>query len=183
MRTFFMRWFTLAALLLSPIGQAIPAYAAGPFSDVTPTTPYAKAIAELKADRVIGGYEDGSFKPSAQINRAELLKIILEARGETVDSRRCFPDVQDQWFARYVCTAKTAGIVSGYDDGLFRPEKPVNFVEEFRNLLYFIKNDPILVAFRNVLGESLWIRRQRKGKFCLKQIKINGAFEGRLHPT
>ncbi|OIO54688.1 hypothetical protein AUJ46_02595 [Candidatus Peregrinibacteria bacterium CG1_02_54_53] len=100
------------------------------FTDVrSGVTPYARAIEALKADGVIQGYDDGSFKPSLTINRAEFLKIILESRGGEFSGANCFPDVYDAWFAPYVCTAKEEGIVEGYPDGTFRPEQTITFVE------------------------------------------------------
>ncbi|MDD5041502.1 MAG: beta-propeller domain-containing protein [Candidatus Peribacteraceae bacterium] len=100
------------------------------FQDVRPgVTPYAAAIESLKASGVIEGYSDGTFKPSATVNRAEFLKIILESRGWSFLGQNCFPDVRDEWFASYVCAAKEEGIVSGYPDGSFKPEQTITFVE------------------------------------------------------
>jgi uncharacterized secreted protein with C-terminal beta-propeller domain len=126
-----MKWLVVLSVILGLTAGLVPVFAAGPFTDVTSSTPYATAIGTLKNKNVLQGYNDGSFKPGASVNRAELLKIILEAQGSgsAVTGAGCFPDVQNQWFARYVCFAKSEGIISGYDDGLFRPEKPVSFAE------------------------------------------------------
>lgn len=100
------------------------------FEDVYDVTPYSEAIAHLKSEGVIEGYDDGTFKPGRTLNRAEFLKIILESReGTEIDGQNCFPDVSDEWFAPYVCTAKEEGIIEGYPDGTFRPDQEINFVE------------------------------------------------------
>ncbi|MFA5799995.1 MAG: beta-propeller domain-containing protein [Candidatus Peribacteraceae bacterium] len=101
------------------------------FSDIQVTTPYRTAIETLKEKGIISGYGDGTFRPGAQVNRAEFLKIVLEGRGVfgTISISGCFPDVEKQWFARYVCQAESEGIVSGYPDGTFKPDKPISFVE------------------------------------------------------
>lgn len=100
------------------------------FTDVRPNvTPYAEAIINLQDNAILEGYRDGSFKPSSRINRAEFLKIILESRGGEFEGEDCFPDVRDEWFAKYVCTAVEEGIVEGYPNGRFSPEKAINFVE------------------------------------------------------
>lgn len=100
------------------------------FQDVRPgVTPYSAAIESLKASGVIEGYNDGTFRPSQTVNRAEFLKIILESRGKTVEGSNCFPDVRDEWFAPYICAAKEEGIVGGYLDGTFKPEQTISFVE------------------------------------------------------
>ncbi len=115
------------ALSLIP---ALPAAAAeSPFADAQASA-YTEAIAALAAKGVLKGYPDGTFRPAARINRAEFLKIILEARGMR-DSleQNCFPDVKTEWFAQYVCAAKKEGIVGGYPDGTFKPEQDIAFTE------------------------------------------------------
>ncbi len=118
-----------AAFALSLIPSQPVSAAEVPFSD-TRSSAYTQAIADLAAKGVLKGYPDGTFRPASRINRAEFLKIILEARGmrESLE-QNCFPDVKDQWFAQYVCAAKKEGIVSGYPDGTFKPEQDIAFTE------------------------------------------------------
>ncbi len=120
-----VRLSSIVALALS-LGIIAPALA---FSDVSSKTPYNRAINALQEQGVVEGYGDGSFKAAARINRAEFLKIVLESRGDIADLKNCFPDVKDQWFANYVCSAKSEEIVAGYPDGTFKPEQEINFVE------------------------------------------------------
>ena len=48
------------------------------FKDVGTTHQYQEAINRLAKDGCIKGYEDGTFKPDNNINRAETLKLILQ---------------------------------------------------------------------------------------------------------
>ena len=112
------------------------------FSDVDQTTKYSQAIEHLKNNGIVSGYPDGTFQPEKTLNRAELLKILVEpfdsAQGSTSSVQgmsNCFPDVKDEWFAKYVCYAKEKGIVSGYPDGSFQPGNEVNFVEALKMML------------------------------------------------
>ncbi len=108
------------------------------FADVNLTTNNAAAIAYLKENLIINGYPDGTFKPENSLNRAELLKILLEGSGKNPDSetyKNCFPDVKTEWFARYVCYAKENSWISGYSDGKFKPEKAVSKAEAIKMLL------------------------------------------------
>jgi len=52
--------------------------------------------------------------------------------GELADYHDCFPDVQDEWFAPYVCYGKEMGWVQGYSDGLFHPERTVSRAEALK---------------------------------------------------
>lgn len=122
------------SLFLSFTGISVFAEDFENFSDVTATTatPYEiTAIQELKTYGIVGGYSDGTFKPNANINRAEFLKIILEAMAMPIDLEggNCFKDVKDGWFAPYVCWAADSGIVGGYKDGTFKPEQNITFAE------------------------------------------------------
>lgn len=123
--------FLIVGFLVSLSGIASPRSLA--FTDVGEVTQYQEAIEYLTDQGIVDGYADGSFQPDRILNRAELLKILIEAKGEKdLDEekyRNCFSDVGEQWFAVYVCHAKEIGIVGGYSDGSFRPEQQVNFVE------------------------------------------------------
>ncbi len=99
---------------------------------------YEDAIWHVYNNGIVQGYEDGSYKPDNKINRAELLKIIVEAKYdksafEGYADQSCFDDVPaNTWFTPYVCFAKAEGIVEGYDDGAFRPDQEIIFVEALK---------------------------------------------------
>lgn len=106
---------------------------AAEFSDIDDSD-YKESIEFLQESGVIEGYDDGTFRPTTSINRAELLKIVFAALDleESAEGLGCFPDVQGEWFAPYVCKAKELGVVKGYPDDLFHPEQEVNMVETFK---------------------------------------------------
>ncbi len=108
-----------------------------PFFDITIETNHANAILKIADKGIISGYPDGSFKPELQINRAEFLKILVEATkgtGVEISGSNCFPDVKNEWFAPYICYAKARGWVGGYPDGSFQPANPVNRAEALKIL-------------------------------------------------
>lgn len=107
------------------------------YSDVSTDYKYVNAIEFMTKEGVIQGNPDGTYQPERNLNRAELLKILIEARFETefetYANSRCFPDVKKgEWFEKYVCFAKAKGIVKGYADGTFKPSREVNFVEAMK---------------------------------------------------
>jgi hypothetical protein len=109
------------------------------FSDVTRTHNAYVAITYLNESGVINGYADGSFKPDNAINRAEVLKVILQGAKATVADVTTVPfaDVPTSaWFAKFVAYAKTAGIVSGNaKDGTFTPNRQVSKAEFVKMML------------------------------------------------
>jgi len=100
------------------------------------TNQYRESIQYLYDNGVVWGYADGTFGPDREINRAEIMKIILGASVDNIGSgKNCFPDVRDEWFAKYVCYAISYGIVKGYADGTFKPSQNVSFAEALKMVL------------------------------------------------
>ncbi len=97
---------------------------------------YEGAIKYLAENKIVKGYEDGTFRPQHQINRAEFTKIIIEAvYPYQAKGSNCFSDVSNEWFAPYVCFAKTKGIISGFPDGRFRPDQNISLAEASKILV------------------------------------------------
>ncbi|MBP9770832.1 S-layer homology domain-containing protein, partial [Candidatus Gracilibacteria bacterium] len=112
------------------------------FTDIRENDNYYIASRYLSEKEVINGYTDGTFKPNQDITRAELLKIIFEGNKTPTSNpnTNCFPDVgYQEWYSKYICTAKNSKIISGYEDGNFKPNKTVNKAEALKILGEFYK--------------------------------------------
>jgi len=105
-----------------------------------------------------GILDDGYFfKPERHLTRAELVKIMVLATTGVLDDQfpaeSFFPDVDvSDWFYPYVQTAKITGLVDGYTDGLFRPERNVIRAEAMKiivNGLGLAKSSSPKVRFRD----------------------------------
>lgn len=104
-------------------------------SDVADSA-YKTAIETLLSKSVIKGYADGTFRPKNTINRAEFLKILMEAKyPKAAVGSFCFSDVTTDWYAPYVCHAKSLGIVKGYADKSFKPGSTINYAEALKMLV------------------------------------------------
>ncbi len=99
------------------------------FSDLDANHPFKTGIQYLKQAQLLEGYPDGSFKPAQNINRAEFTKILVGALTSDPKGENCFQDVRSDWYAKYVCEAKSRGLIDGYPDGTFRPAENINFSE------------------------------------------------------
>lgn len=125
----------IAVSVLIVMGASLMAKSALAFSDVSTRTSYRTAIEALADRGIIEGYADGTFHAEQTINRAEFLKIVLEGSAkvkgdvEIFEGENCFPDARKEWFAKYVCNAKNKGIIAGYPDGTFKPDRHITFVE------------------------------------------------------
>lgn len=90
--------FILAAMLLTSV-----AFAAN-FTDFGADHWAYQYVDKLVANGVINGYEDGSYRPEANVTRAELAKLISVQFGKLSD--KAYLDVtQNDWFYDYVIAA------------------------------------------------------------------------------
>lgn len=148
----FLSVLTAIGTLVTPLGLSQISFAAEPeavpFTDLYEDHEYLSSIQYLKENNIVEGYEvEGSeerlFKADYQLNRAELVKIMVEAQYSEAEINKCwedkdlknwtemhFPDVKmSDWFAKYVCVAVEKGVLDGYPDGTFKPTETVNFAE------------------------------------------------------
>ena len=66
----------LALAAVAALTAGVSAYAANPFSDVTPDDWAFQAVSDLSVQGVVEGYPDGSFKGERNMTRYELAQII-----------------------------------------------------------------------------------------------------------
>lgn len=127
----------LLALVLTLSAAAIPASAAGSFSDVTDKKT-AQNVEILKLLGVIEGNGAGQFNPYAQLTRAEFSKMVVMLIGKGNEAMRyrtvtIFPDVRaSHWAAGYINLAvrqTEPKLLAGTPDGTFQPERAITYGE------------------------------------------------------
>ncbi|MBU0727645.1 S-layer homology domain-containing protein [Patescibacteria group bacterium] len=119
-----------------------------PFPDLDSSHPFYEEIINLYKARVISGYGDGTFKADEKLTRAEFIKIALgvtncydctmatDAQKEKYKPFAPFPDVKlPAWYYYCVSIAKDLAMITGYGDGLFRPNRNISRAEAAAVLL------------------------------------------------
>ena len=99
-----------------------------PFPDTPASTQWAwREIAACSTAGVVNGYDDGLYRPDAVVSRDQMAVYIRRAMFMPEGGVRTpFPDVpSDFWAVRDIQALVGAGVVQGYDDGLYHPELPV----------------------------------------------------------
>ena len=131
------------ALLLSLTPSA---FALGGFSDVTDQET-ARNVEVLRLMGVVSGNGDGTYRPNGNLTRAQFCKMTVELQGRGEQnvryrSRTVFPDVRaTHWASGYVNLAtmaaddKTPGLMHGFPDGTFQPERPITYGEAITVLM------------------------------------------------
>lgn len=123
--------FLLAAVMASSL-LVLPAGAADVvrFSDVTDRNTV-MAVESLRLMGVLDGYSDNTFRPGAALNRAQFCKMAVYAmNGEEelglYNTVTIFPDTKPtHWASAYINMASRKGVIAGYPDGKFHPERSV----------------------------------------------------------
>ena len=99
------------------------------YSDVSVNNWFNNAVCTLSNAGIISGYPDGSFQPNGKITRAEFATIASRFFDVTVSGADAFPDISGHWARQYINEAAAIGIVTGYEDGTFRPQKLITRAE------------------------------------------------------
>ena len=77
---------------------------------------------------VVNGTDTHTFSPDMQVTRAMFVTVL--GRLFAPEAKECATDFSDvkesDWFAPYVRWASDNGIVNGYEDGTFAPNKPIS---------------------------------------------------------
>ncbi len=103
------------------------------FPDVPAGYPYATAVAEVSAQGIMTGYDDGSFRPADPVTRQQFAKMVVVALGLPVtEGDAClFTDVArssgpDPLYPdHYVAVAASNGITTGISATRFGPWRSI----------------------------------------------------------
>jgi hypothetical protein len=100
----------------------------GGFSDVRQGAWFADALEWAAGEEIVDGFKDGTFRPDGTVNRAQVVSWLWAAAGSPPAATRqsCTDVGTNAWFADALSWAVEQGIVNGYPDGTFRPDRPTN---------------------------------------------------------
>ncbi len=125
----------LAVLFAVVMALFVVGYAAD-YSDLDAKHENYDAIELLTNLNVLGGYEDGSFRPADPVQRDEMAKIVFimaTAMEDAGAGHKIFPDVSEKhWALSYISWAHSKSIVGGYEDGSFRPDANITYDEALK---------------------------------------------------
>ena len=121
------KFLSLVLALVMTMSLVTVSAGAKDFTDSTKIQ-YAEAVDVMSAVKVIDGYAEGDFRPTATLTRGAAAKIICNlilgptTAGALVADAAPYKDVPvNHTFAGYIAYCQKAGIISGYADGTFKP--------------------------------------------------------------
>ncbi len=150
-------------------------------------------VNEMGSRLIIKGIGENNFAPDRDITRAEFVSIVGRALGlRDSGAANRFSDVKESdWFCGAVSTAYEYGIISGYGDGTFKPEKAITREEAMEMIARAMKiagmdvnisdTDAVaqLAVFKDKDGVDGWAKKSAAA--CVKNDIIVGS-NGMLTP-
>ena len=98
------------------------------FSDVPSSAWYYNNVMQAAANGIVSGYPDGTFKPGNSVTRRDFAIMLTQMLGVSNDGTAVSPfiDVDDDDYGVVsIAYCKAHNIISGYDDGTFKPDATI----------------------------------------------------------
>jgi len=120
------------------------------FPDVPKNEWYAQYVTTAKNKSIVGGYPDGTFKPTQEVNRAEFIKMAMSALPffnttpkEKSIALEQYADVYDLWYTTYVSAGLQLGFLNKTSE--LKPTAPMqrqDAVEIVYRISKYLKDNP-----------------------------------------
>ncbi|MFH0886755.1 MAG: S-layer homology domain-containing protein, partial [bacterium] len=135
---------------------------------------------------IIDGYPDGTFRPQGTVSRAELVTVLVRAKGGQASgySNSSFKDVPPgNWAASYIDQGVSAGWIKGYPGGKFKPFTKLNREEGVTAMARFAELTPPPFGTPDPfpdIGENHWAYPYIASA---KQAGMLGYISGNFNPS
>ena len=126
----------VGAAYANPYGQGRIAIITEPFTDINTTNWFYDDVMAAVDLKLISGVTSTTFAPNSDFTRAMLATLIYRLEGSpSVAFSNEFSDVKEtDWYASAVSWAAKNGLVKGYEDKTFAPNKAISREEMFTML-------------------------------------------------
>jgi parallel beta-helix repeat protein len=149
-------------------------------------------VEALAAKRIVQGSGQQMFHPDESLTRAELAALLVRTLGlsgsEIHAGSGAFTDINGkEWYTRDVKAAAEAGIVTGYEDGTFRPQAGITRQELavmlHRAIGFAGAREQSLVLEKNFLDDQVIAPWAQESVAAAASYKLmDGISEGRFAP-
>ena len=143
-------------------------------------------VNDMASRMIISGIDSDNYDPNREITRAEFSTILIRSLGlKGGKGSNYFKDVKDaDWFSTYVKAAYKEGIVTGYEDGNYKPndkitrEQAMVMISKTMNItgldVQITDNDKKMfeTKYSDINSSSIWARDSIER--CLKAGIVSG---------
>ena len=167
------------------------------FADLTDSDKIAnqEAVSLMVDLGIIEGKPDGSYDPSATVDRATMAKLITMLLMGDVDqsafegTKTDLTDIDSSWAEGYIKFCYSNGIITGDGQGHFFPTEPVTVVQAAKMLLVAVgydaadrgyTNDPnwSVNIMRDAQSTTEWSRTENNGDVTYKTGSVRSLTKG-----
>lgn len=147
------------------------------FNDLSSTHWAAPYIARTIGANWMNGFPDATFRPDDATTRAQVAKILVQAKGYSVAGIKTstFTDVASaHWGHPYIEAAAKNYLITGYPDGTFKPNAPITRAEAAALIYRALVGKDLLVKSSTVdqITYEKHRRFQLSGPFSIHILKI-----------
>lgn len=132
------------------------------------------AVEEVKAIAYIKGYPDGTFKPQANVTRAEAAQMfatLLNGGANFGTSQATkFSDASNDWYSKAINYVVGMGLISGYPNGTFKPNESITRAEFAQMISGYVKKR---AEFEQKLSSSF--KNEKASTSDFKDVKDHWA--------
>ncbi|OPH56017.1 hypothetical protein BC351_29445 [Paenibacillus ferrarius] len=153
------------------------------------------AVNDMGSRMVINGTGNGLFAPDQAITRAEFAAIMVRGLGiKKGDGTARFKDVKSSdWYSSVVQTAYAYNLISGFEDGTFRPNDSITREQAMAIIARAMRltglkdkfpsadTEKLLMSFADAKLVSDWAKSGIAD--CLQAGVVSGRNSGRLAPN
>ncbi|PYY29147.1 DUF4073 domain-containing protein [Paenibacillus illinoisensis] len=140
----------MAAMLARNLTDESKSTISGKFADVAATHWANSEIAQAQSAGIMNGMSATQFVPEGSITRAQMATIAYRwmqqqsgSASAATESSASFTDVStDSWAAEAIAYVQSAGLMTGYTDGTFKPDNQLTRAEAVKVLNVLFKRTP-----------------------------------------
>ena len=162
-----------------------------PFTDVDTAKWYHLSVDYVLTHKMMNGVSSRAFAPNANLTRGMLVQILYNLEGKPKGTAANFSDVQaDAWYAEAVGWAASNKVVTGYADGIFRPNAAVTREQAAAILYRYAQSKGIDVSVGENTNILSYVDVQQASEYAIPALQwavgagvLNGKNGGRLAPT
>lgn len=139
------------------------------YTDIAKTGWEYEAVSTLGGNKIIAGYEDGTFRSGNEITRAEFTKLIVSAFDIKAEKTEFSDVAKDAWYYPYVSVAAGSGVINGYN-GLFNPDACITR-EDAAVIIYRVSES----LGENYYGEASFVDLEETSLYAMTAVRGLGS--------
>lgn len=156
------------------------------YVDILKTDWYYEEVMKASQYGIMNGMSNGIFAPQESSTRAQGAKVLYAISGsQEVTFKEIFSDVSNiHWFAPAVIWGYENGVVTGHDDGTFKPDMAITRQDMVVLLYRYLGSPATKENLLNRYGDAAQVSSYARNavEWALENGILNGYEDATIHP-